>query len=238
MILIVHRPDVLYLASEYPPTILEFSKSKSTVIRSWDLSPQFGYRKKDGLEAITFIPDASVPTGGYFYVGRQRDARIFVFDVPVKSKSETKELNFRGYIIPPGPGFDLSALYYHNSTLYLLFDKPQVLIPISLPANSDSNSEVKSKYLPSSQSATLSLDASRDHVTTIPTLERGQEAISIAMVDGVSYVFFGIDVNGKKIKNSSKHPNEIKVSVQGSNGNVEDEIYIRKPVRGLRRYTC
>jgi hypothetical protein len=70
-----------------------------TLLRSWDLLPMLFGLANEGLEALTFVPDAALTamgfvdstgtpyttshfgTGGLFFAGHQTNAKIYVFDI-------------------------------------------------------------------------------------------------------------------------------------------------------------
>jgi hypothetical protein len=80
---------MVYLANEFPPTILEFSVLHGTVTRYFPLEKVLGSRKsKDGVEALTYLPHSDAQKLGYFLVGKQSTGEIFVFEIPNEQPPE------------------------------------------------------------------------------------------------------------------------------------------------------
>lgn len=119
------RHDVLYLGHESPPYIYEYNLTSSSFQRKWNLhiphkgpDDDFTAAKENGIESLVFIASPNSKNGGFFYAGRQSDAKIFVYDVDLledKAASRLDDgvkngtLTFRGTMIPPGPGYDLAG---------------------------------------------------------------------------------------------------------------------------------
>jgi len=79
--------------------IREYSLAPLALLRSWDLLPMLFGMANEGLEALTFVPDAALTamgfvdstgapytashfgTGGLFFAGHQTNAKIYVFDI-------------------------------------------------------------------------------------------------------------------------------------------------------------
>nr|KAJ3422782.1 hypothetical protein HK105_006335 [Polyrhizophydium stewartii] len=110
--------------------------------------PLDGEADNQGLESLLFIPPLKTTSGsaragsgkqgqrlGYFIVGRQQDARLFVFEVTIDGDpaSGPMSLELLGTAHLPGaPANDLSALTLWRSRIFMLFDKPKTLHVVSL----------------------------------------------------------------------------------------------------------
>ncbi|KAL2913681.1 hypothetical protein HK105_206841 [Polyrhizophydium stewartii] len=153
--LIPSRPDHVYLGVESPPAILELHLPSQTVVAEMPLRaamdrdpPLDGEADNQGLESLLFIPPLKTTSGsaragsgkqgqrlGYFIVGRQQDARLFVFEVTIDGDpaSGPMSLELLGTAHLPGaPANDLSALTLWRSRIFMLFDKPKTLHVVSL----------------------------------------------------------------------------------------------------------
>ncbi|KAJ3030206.1 hypothetical protein HDV00_009076 [Rhizophlyctis rosea] len=176
--LVPWRRDVVYLGFEAPPAILEFNLTSSKITQRWNLTApadadknkcdvylkdgKVSTQKANGIESLVFIATRNSPNGGFFYAGRQCDARVFVYDIPIEGGNDGKVL-YRGYIDPPGPGYDLAGEYLtitvvhdvqfpdplqlayppiphppttamtaYNEILYLVYDKDKVVHALDL----------------------------------------------------------------------------------------------------------
>ncbi|KNE60881.1 hypothetical protein AMAG_06643 [Allomyces macrogynus ATCC 38327] len=197
------RPDFLYLAMEFPPALLEFSLTQGRVIRAFPLASFIGTKPTTaGVEALTFIPDPAAPHGGWFAVGRQSDATIFVFDVPPIYGTRVHPLVLRGTMQPPGPREDLSALLVlpGEEQLVAVFDKPQVAVAIDLR---DARF-VNELLAPTTLSSAVHVDVARGpEAMTATTPYRGIEAFALARTGPDRdrlMLFLGLDVNKSKTR--------------------------------------
>ncbi|ORZ32274.1 hypothetical protein BCR44DRAFT_66121 [Catenaria anguillulae PL171] len=164
-----------------------------------------------GIEALTYVPDAENPDVGFFFVGRQEDARIFVFQVPAAladpvasiRQPQISEMRYLGAIRPPGPGKDLSALYSTaGSQLFAVFDKAQELIEMDL-LDKRIAAVMELARVGSAQVDNVAalVDMSRVKTTVVETPRRGIEAFAIApTADGQLHLFVGLDHNKKKVR--------------------------------------
>ncbi|KAJ8326591.1 hypothetical protein QVD99_006694 [Batrachochytrium dendrobatidis] len=143
--LIPSRPGYVYLGVEEPAAILEFHISSQTIVSKLDLDKlmndvQLGglddpqvQQKNQGLESLVYIPAVNPHEHpGFIIVGRQQDARLFVFNITSKwtadSNDESQdnlEMKFMGTTYAPGPSKDLSAITLWRSHIWLLYDKPK-----------------------------------------------------------------------------------------------------------------
>lgn len=133
---IKRRPNLVYLVSEYPSTILEVVGETGVIQNRWLLQEildtvslfqgenDFEVLKHGqfGLESILYLPVPDI-----FLVGRQKDAKLFVFQL-----RDTVEMFFLGTIQPPGPNKDLSAMTLHQTSIWLLYDKAKTALYFNL----------------------------------------------------------------------------------------------------------
>ncbi|KAJ3184844.1 hypothetical protein HDU85_001523 [Gaertneriomyces sp. JEL0708] len=213
------KEDLVYLGVEYPAAVLEYNVTSATIQKKWDIQPMFEAfpattvtttlerRKKTakpkaqvntimtnaGLESLLFVrsPSPSPAAVGHFLVGRQADARVFIFTA--LKTSEGLDLKHVGTFSPPGPATDLSALTIHSNALYLLYDKPRQLI--SLPLTTIYS------LLDDKVATDISVDLSTTQgVHTFTSSSRGWEGISFFEENGTNYVIVGVDPPKKKGK--------------------------------------
>ena len=189
--LIPDRLDSVYLGQEYPAAILEFDLKSETIQRTWDLQSFLDARPdtqdpNKGLESLAFIPSPHSKNHGFFYVGRQSDALIFIFDIPVLEG----QVVLRGTIKPPGPGYDLSSLTVHKDMLWMLYDKDKSLYAIDL---------LEPGLIPTTQNI-VAVDATAKPVKRIGSMSfniRGQEGIAFVENASGSWVFVAVDAPKK-----------------------------------------
>ncbi|TPX69560.1 hypothetical protein SpCBS45565_g02275 [Spizellomyces sp. 'palustris'] len=197
--LVPGRTDTIYLGVEYPAAVLEYNLNSSSIIRKWRLESYFDQHPvpadpdsdasevdtNSGLESLVFVPSSASDWGGYFYVGRQEDARVFVFELPVSEKASMieSELRFRGWIQPPGPGYDLSAMTLWRNHLWLLYDKPYQLLAL------------KSLSILPKEGAEMQMEgATLQAVSQMSFDIRGQEGLAfVEEANGTKWVFIGVD---------------------------------------------
>ncbi|KAJ3299544.1 hypothetical protein HK104_008521 [Borealophlyctis nickersoniae] len=203
--LVPQKRGFVYAAHEHPPSIIEFNTASSKIERRWNISiptPQYPFpgnytaHKANGIESLVFIASRNSPNGGFFYAGRQSDARVFVFDVPVDKDVQPDEEGgkaiYRGYLDPPGPGYDLAAMTAFREILYFIYDKTKTVHALDL---------TNPRFIPPaavSDDKEWQVDARKDDFTErdLKFLRRGQEGMTFAEVKGKvheSYVFIGID---------------------------------------------
>ena len=128
---ITHDPatGLLYLAVEEDESIMEVDPETFVVLREFPLPRTFQGKTLlkaggEGLEALTFVPDAKHPEGGIFYVGNQaftladEEDISAVFQVELPLRSKTGKPRITGYF---EPGIiDMSALHYDPDTNHIL----------------------------------------------------------------------------------------------------------------------
>jgi len=145
-----------------------------------------------------------------FLAGRQSDGHIGVYSIPINANStinlkrnvknkkgnddhdeqeeetEGEIAHLLGWIIPPGPANDLSALTIHDQHIYFLWDKPKTMTSIrlnyltSLIVESISKENSKTPFL-------HELSHEKDQIWNYD--KRGQEGIAF----GNDYFFIAID---------------------------------------------
>lgn len=204
------RPDFLYLGQEYPATIMEFNLQTGTVERSWDVQPVLDANKKSassqnaseneedeaasdqnkGLEGLTFLPNKTSPFLGTFLVGRQSDARIFVFQIPLLETKAVTMPVFVGMIQPPGPGYDLSALTIWRNRLWVLYDKGKTLKAL----------DVTQADISTIQGDPVFVDLSLSMLESLGTMSfdiRGQEGLAFVDSPEGGWAFVAVDAPHK-----------------------------------------
>jgi len=120
---------LLYVAIEEAESILEVDPETFEIRREFALPRQFQGKTLlkaggEGVEALTFIPDAKHAEGGVFYVGNQAFtlsdeediSAIFQVELPLRSK--TGKTRIMGYF-EPGV-IDMSGLHYDPATDHIL----------------------------------------------------------------------------------------------------------------------
>jgi hypothetical protein len=114
--------DLAYIGVEDPATVLEVDIMTGQVMRSFVLLTNLP--PNEGLEALTFVPDALHPEGGLFYAGLQSDGTIHVFELPIRSSSTSEVATEVNVIVPVQGRDDLSGLHYDSreQVLYAIFD--------------------------------------------------------------------------------------------------------------------
>lgn len=121
--------NFIYLGLEVPNMILEYDLASSSVIRVFDLTGILPSPGAQGLEALTFVPDAAHPEGGLFHAGNQADGVVYVLSLPLRSNPSSTAVQLIS-TYQPAPFFtDLSGLHYDlaSQRIYALFDGPNRL---------------------------------------------------------------------------------------------------------------
>jgi len=121
--------DFVYLGIEHPDSICEFNIATGQVTRTFSLTGWMKGPDNSGLEALTFVPDASNPEGGLFYAGLQADGRIFVFQLPILSSTTSTAVTHIQTIPDLNGVSDISDMNYHVSqgVLYTIYDSANLL---------------------------------------------------------------------------------------------------------------
>ena len=128
---VTHDPatGLLYLAIEEAESILEVDPETLEIRREFALPRQFQGRTLmkaggEGLEALTFVPDAAHAEGGVFYVGNQaftlsnEEDISAVFQVELPLRTQSDKIRITGYF-QPGV-IDISGLHYDPATDHVL----------------------------------------------------------------------------------------------------------------------
>lgn len=120
--------DFLYIGLEQPNAITEFDLASSTVTRTFSLSPWMTGAPTQGLEALTFVPDAQHPEGGLFYAGLQENGTIYRFSLPILTSATSTSVSFVDSFRPVVRS-DLSGLHYDRDrdVLFAIYDTGNVI---------------------------------------------------------------------------------------------------------------
>jgi uncharacterized protein YjiK len=138
------QSGLLYIVVEGNDVILEFDSSKKEILRRFPVNRAFdgdpNYLQKqsqgfdNGIESIAFVPDASHPDGGTFYVGNQWDpARVMEIHIPLKTSQEGPQ-EARILRVLPLKIDDPSAMYYDHERglLNIVSDADNILVEVTL----------------------------------------------------------------------------------------------------------
>ncbi|KAI9103049.1 hypothetical protein DFS34DRAFT_607278 [Phlyctochytrium arcticum] len=201
--LVPERKDTVYLGNEFPASIIEYDLATSSPIRTFNFQTTFDnfstgtVGKNDGLESVAFVPSPRSAWGGFFFVGRQADARTFIFELPVAGEaiaSTATDIKYRGFFQPPGAPTDLSQMTVFNNHLFFLYDGALTMTSMTLDSVLgliEDNKEIQ-------------VDATTLGATDIGTFQfktLGQEALAFAnTASGAQWVFVGLDPKGKSGK--------------------------------------
>jgi len=133
---------LLYIAVEEEEQVLEVDPGTFDILRAFEVPREFEGKVRleaggEGIEGITFVPDAQHSEGGFFYVGNQsyslsneRDiSAVFSLELPLRSGTSTPKIT--GYF-EPGV-IDLAGLHYHAETdrILVISDSPNILLEYS-----------------------------------------------------------------------------------------------------------
>ena len=125
--------DFLYIGLErigleQPNAIAEFNLASSTVTRTFSLSSWMTGAPTEGLEALTFVPDAQHPEGGLFYAGLQENGTIYRFSLPILTSATSTSVSFVDSFRPVVRS-DLSGLHYDRDrdVLFAIYDTGNVM---------------------------------------------------------------------------------------------------------------
>jgi hypothetical protein len=135
---------LLYIAVEGEETILEVHPDTFAVLRTFQLPRQFQGRTVmkeggQGIEAITFVPDAEHPHGGTFYVANQcmtldipdDISAIFEIELPLRDSGASAAKILRCF--EPGVP-DIAGLYYDagKGSIFMVSDMTDTLLEYTL----------------------------------------------------------------------------------------------------------
>ena len=119
-----------YIGVEHPDSIQEFNIGTGVVTRTFDLTGTMTSSNDNaGLEALTFVPNASDTEGGLFYTGLQEDGKIYTFRLPILSSPTATTVTPISTITPVVGRTDISGLHYDTDyeVLYAIFDSSNLL---------------------------------------------------------------------------------------------------------------
>ena len=111
-----HDSNFIYIGVENPDSIIEFDVSTGEITRTFSLTNWMTGPSNLGLEALTFVPDASQPEGGYFYAGLQSSGTIYRFQLPIHSSTDSTAVTFIDTLQVEGNHTDISGLTYDPSS--------------------------------------------------------------------------------------------------------------------------
>ena len=111
-----HTSNFIYIGVENPDSVIEFDISSGQITRTFSLTGWMTGPSNLGLEALTFVPDATHPEGGVFYAGLQSTGEVFRFGLSIKSSSTLSSVTFIDTIVIEGSHADLADLSYDPSS--------------------------------------------------------------------------------------------------------------------------
>ena len=127
-----HTSNFVYIGVENPDSVYEFDVSSGEITRTFSLTDWMTGPSNLGLEALTFVPDATHPEGGVFYAGLQSTGEVFRFGLSIKSSSTLSSVTFINTLVIEGSHTDLADLSYDPSSdrilaLYDSLDRIKVI---------------------------------------------------------------------------------------------------------------
>ena len=111
-----HESNFIYIGVESPDSVIEFDVSSRQITRTFSLTNWMTGPSNLGLEALTFVPDATHPEGGLFYAGLQSTGEVFRFDLSIKSSSTVASVTFIDTLTIEGSHTDIADLSYDPSS--------------------------------------------------------------------------------------------------------------------------
>lgn len=125
--------NLIYIGNENPDSIIEYNFVTSQVKRTFDLTFKMTGDVNQGLEGLTFVPDATNPEGGQFWAGHQGEGKIYVFSCPIKTSATSTTVTYIKTITPVPGRTDLSDLCYdaRTDTIYVLYDDANRLTQVN-----------------------------------------------------------------------------------------------------------
>lgn len=126
--------DLVYVAVERPPAIVEYDLARGRAVRVFPF-PGFEVgatqkKKNKGPEALTFVADPSDPEGGDFWAGIQADGSIRVLSLPLRSRpNDLVAREIRRFVPRPGHA-DLSGLDWDPASgkIWAVYDKDDLVV--------------------------------------------------------------------------------------------------------------
>ena len=111
-----HESNFIYIGVENPDSVIEFDVSSGQITRTFSLTNWMTGPSNLGLEALTFVPDATHPEGGRFYAGLQSTGEVFRFDLSIKSSPTVTSVTFIDTLTIEGNHTDIADLSYDPSS--------------------------------------------------------------------------------------------------------------------------
>ncbi len=145
----------IYLGVEVPNMIIEYDVANAAVSRVFNLTGLLPSPGAQGLEALTFVPDANHPEGGLFHAGNQADGLVYVLSLPLLSNPASTAAQLVS-TYQPSPFFtDISGLHYDVTShrIYALFDGPNRLRAVTA-----TGAFIQEWFVPGGQQEALALD--------------------------------------------------------------------------------
>ncbi|MEZ5976850.1 MAG: hypothetical protein R3F34_01340 [Planctomycetota bacterium] len=132
--------DRVYLAREQPDAVLEFDLVTGTVLRVFDVSAWFPGPSNDGVEALTFVPDANDPEGGLFWAGSSLDGTVHRFRLPILSSATSNQVLHVDSFVPSSSkelrGLDADPV---AGVVYALYSDPPAVRVLGPSGNTLAN---------------------------------------------------------------------------------------------------
>ncbi len=119
--------DFVYIGLEKTnDSILELNIETGLITRTFNLSTWMDVDSTDvnlGLEALTFVPDASHAEGGTFWAGLQETGEIFIFSLPIVSSTTSTTVTHVRTFLPSTGRTQISDLFYNeiDDSVYALY---------------------------------------------------------------------------------------------------------------------
>ena len=125
--------DFVYIGTERPNTVIEYNIVTKQYTRQFDLSSIMPNAGNEGIEAIAFVPDATDPEGGLFYVGYQKTGSIYRIRLSIMSSPTDTQATFIDKFTPMPREKDLAGLTWDadNQRLLAIWDKPNILLAMT-----------------------------------------------------------------------------------------------------------
>lgn len=126
--------NLVYLANEDPPAIIEFDLAASAILRVFDLEPWIATPNGRGLEALAFVPDPADPEGGTFLCGSTGDGRVYRFRLPIASSAGATSVTALGSFDPSAASDEVRGLCVDPiaGVVYALTSDPDRIEVLSL----------------------------------------------------------------------------------------------------------
>ena len=127
-----HTTNFVYIGVENPDSVIEFDVSSGQITRTFSLTDWMTGPSNLGLEALTFVSNASHPEGGLFYAGLQSTGEVFRFDLSIKTSASLNRVALIDVLAIDGNHADIADLSYDSSSgrilaLYDSLDRIKVI---------------------------------------------------------------------------------------------------------------